>query len=83
MVDGDQLIGWRYLVNSNVDPYPEVDATVTANSQLLNVGDWRHRGLAGRERSSRRPGGLVRVSADRRRDLDGERVRMLNVATSA
>lgn len=42
LIEGSNLIGSAYELNSNVDPYSAVDPAVTANNYVLFVGDWNN-----------------------------------------
>lgn len=41
LIEGSNLIGTPFVLNSNVDPYSEVLATETATNRVLIVGDWK------------------------------------------
>lgn len=39
-IDGNDLIGAPYVLNSSIDPYNDVDAAATASNYVAIVGDW-------------------------------------------
>jgi predicted phage gp36 major capsid-like protein len=41
MIEGANLIGVPFRLNSSVDPHSAVNAAATASNRLLFVGDWK------------------------------------------
>ena len=39
LIEGENLVGSPYVLNSSVDPYSSVDDTATASNMVLFVGD--------------------------------------------
>ena len=40
LIEGSNLVGTSFVLNSSVDPYSDVDDTATASNFVLLVGDW-------------------------------------------
>ena len=40
LIEGSNLVGLPFALNSNIDPYSAVDAAATASNMVLFLGDW-------------------------------------------